>query len=67
MTTCKEFLQRVIIEVCINLYKTINKLNPNSIRDLLKLKFTSSPACDKYKMNMIITESGQVWSYGRRV
>ena len=45
--------------------KTINKLNPNFMRDLFKLRFTNRPVREKYKMNMIIPEFNQV-SYGRR-
>ena len=45
--------------------KTINKLNPDFMRDLFKLRFTNRPVREKYKMNMIIPEFNQV-SYGKK-
>ena len=40
----------------VELYKTINKLNLKFMRDIFKLRFTSRPVRQKYKMNMIIPE-----------
>ena len=37
----------------IELYKTINKINPNFMRNLFKLRFTNSPVREKCKMSMI--------------
>ena len=37
----------------IELYKTINKINPNFMRNLFKLRFTNRPVREKYKMHMI--------------
>ena len=51
--------------LCVELYKTINKLNPDFMRDLFKLRFTNRPVREKYKMNMIILEFNQV-SYGKK-
>ena len=42
--------------LCVELYKTINKLNPDFMRDYFKLRFTNRPVREKYKMNMIIPE-----------
>ena len=50
---------------CIELYKTINKLNPDFMRDLFKLQFTNRPVREKYNVNMIIAEFNQV-SYGKK-
>ena len=50
---------------CVELYKTISKLNPDFMRDLFKLRFTNWPVSEKYKMNMIIPEFNQV-SYGKK-
>ena len=50
---------------CVELHKTINKLNPNFIRDLFKLRFTNRSVCEKCKMNMIIPEVNQV-TYGKK-
>ena len=51
--------------VCAELYKTINKLNPNFMKDLFKLQFTKRSFCEKYKMNMTIPDFNQV-SYGKK-
>ena len=51
--------------VCAELYKTINKLNPNFMKDLFKLQFTNRSFCEKYKMNMTIPDFNQV-SYGKK-
>ena len=51
--------------LCVELYKTINQLNPDFMRDLFKLRFTNRPVREKYKMNMIIPEFNQV-SYGKK-
>ena len=51
--------------LCVELYKTINKLNPDFMRDLFKLRFTNRPVREKCKMNMIIPEFNHV-SYGKK-
>ena len=50
--------------LCVELYKTTNKLNPDLMRDLFKLRFTNRPVREKYKMNMIIPEFHQA-NYGK--
>ena len=47
--------------LCVELNETINKLNPNLMRDLFKLQLTNRPVPEKYKMNMIIREFNQVF------
>ena len=49
--------------LCVELYKTINNLNPNFMRNLFKLQFTNRPVREKYQMNIIIPEFNQVY-YG---
>ena len=51
--------------LCVELDKTINTLNPNFMRDLLKLRFLNRLAREKHKMNMIIPEFNQV-TYGKK-
>ena len=51
--------------LCDELYKIINKLKSDFMRDLFKLRFTNRPVREKYKMNMIIPEFNQVF-YGRK-
>ena len=51
--------------LCVELYKTINKLNPNFMRDIIKLRLTNRLVREKYKMNMVILEFNLV-SYGKK-
>ena len=48
-------------ELFIELYKTINKLNPNFTRDLSKLRLANRPIHEKYRMNMFIPGFKQVF------
>ena len=48
-------------ELFIELYKTINKLNPNFTRDLFKLRLANRPIHEKYRMNMFIPGFKQVF------
>ena len=50
---------------CVELQKTINKLNPSFMRDIFKLRSNNTPAHGKHKMNLIITEFNQV-SYEKK-
>ena len=45
--------------LCVELYKTINKLDPTFMRNLFKSRFTNRSAQEKYKINMIIPEFNQ--------
>ena len=53
--------------LCVLLYKTINKLNPNPnfMRNLFKLRLINRQVREKYKMNLVIPEFNQV-SYGKK-
>ena len=51
-------------ELFIELYKTVNKLNPNFTRDLFKLRLANRPILEKYRMNMFIPGFNQVF-YGK--
>ena len=51
--------------LCVKLYKTISKPNPNFMRDIFKLRFTNNPVREKQKMNMIIPQFNQV-TYGKK-
>ena len=51
-------------ELFIELYKTINKLNPNFTRDLFKLRLANRPILEKCRMNMFIPGFNQVF-YGK--
>ena len=58
-STSSIFVKR-LKALCVELYTTINKLNPNFMRDYFKLRFTTRPVREKYKINMIIPEFNQV-------
>ena len=45
---------------CIELYKTINKINPTFMRDIFELQLNIKMMEKKYRMNMIIPEFNQV-------
>ena len=49
----------------VKFYETINKLNPNFIRDAFKLRVTDKTVREKHKMKMITPEFTQV-SYGKK-
>ena len=51
--------------LCIELHKNVNKLNPNFMKNLFKLRLTNNPVREKYRMNIIITGFNQV-SYGKK-
>ena len=42
--------------LCIELYKTINELNPKFMSDLFKLQFTNRPVRERCKINMILPD-----------
>ena len=58
-STSSIFVKR-LKALCVELYTTINKLNPNFMRDYFKLRFTTRPVREKYKINMIIPKFNQV-------
>ena len=60
-----EECQEINRAICVELYKTINKLNTNFMRDLFKLRFTDRTVREKHKVNMIIPEFNQV-AYGKK-
>ena len=64
-STCSMNVKNELRSLCVELHKTIKKLNPDFMRDLFKLRFTNRPVREKYKMNMIIPEFNQVLM-GRR-
>ena len=40
--------------LCIEIYKTLNSLNPCSMQELFKLRETNRNVCNKYKLNLDI-------------
>ena len=51
--------------VCIEIYKTSNKLNPSYTNDIFKLGITDRLTREKYKLNLEISKSNQV-TFGTR-
>ena len=38
--------------LCVEIYKTLNDLNPSFMNDIFKLKINGREVCDKYKLNL---------------
>lgn len=51
--------------LCVELYKTMNKLNSSFKRDIFQLWLSNRPVREKYKKNMIILEFNLV-SYEKK-
>ena len=45
--------------LCIEIYKTLNKLNPGYMYDIFKLKNTDTLTREKYKLNLEIPKHNQ--------
>ena len=46
--------------LCIEIFKTLNDINPSFIKDIFKLRMTNRPTREKYKLNLEIPKSNQV-------
>ena len=46
--------------LCIEIYKTFNKLNPGYMNDIFKLRNTDRLTQEKYKLNLKIPKTNQV-------
>ena len=46
--------------LCIEIFKTLNDINPSFIKDIFKLRMTNRPTPEKYKLNLEIPKSTQV-------
>ena len=45
---------------CIEVFKTLNDINPTFIKDIFKLRMTNRPTREKYKLNLEIPKSIQI-------
>ena len=45
---------------CIEIFKTLNNLNPSFMSEIFHLRLTNYPPCDKYEMNLKILKNNQV-------
>ena len=46
--------------LCIEMYNTINNLNPEFMKNLFKVCKTNTPQREQYKLNLEIPKSNQV-------
>ena len=46
--------------LCIEIFKTLNDINPSFIKGIFKLRMTNRPTREKYKLNLEIPKSNQV-------
>ena len=46
--------------LCIEIFKTLNDINPSFIKGIFKLRMTNRPTREKYKLNLEIPKSTQV-------
>ena len=47
-------------KLCIEIYKTLNKLNPSFMKEIFALNLCSRPVREQYKLNLNIPRKGQV-------
>ena len=48
--------------LCIEIFKTLNDINPSFIKDIFKLRITNRSTQEKYKLSLEIKKSNQVRS-----
>ena len=46
--------------LCVEIYKTLNKLNPSFMTDIFKLRTTNRPVREQYQLNLEIPNANQV-------
>ena len=46
--------------LCIEIFKTLNDINPSFIKHIFELRMTSRPTREKYELNLEILKSNQV-------
>lgn len=51
--------------LCIEIYKTLNEINPSFMKDVFKLRESNRLARDQYKMNLNISKYNQV-NFGKK-
>ena len=51
--------------LCIEIYKTINHLNPSFMKEIFSLRETKRPVREKYKLNLNTPDYNQI-SFGRK-
>ena len=51
--------------LCIEIYKTLNDLNPTIMNEIFCLKETNQPVCEKNKLNLVNPNYNQV-NFGRK-
>ena len=51
--------------LCIEIFKTLNNLNPSFMKEIFSLRQTNRPVWEKYKLNLDIPSYNQV-TFGRK-
>ena len=51
--------------VCIELFKTLNDINPSFMKELFQLRITNRPVRENYLLNMFVPKTNQV-KYGTK-
>ena len=47
-------------KLCIEMYKTLNNLNPSFMKEIFELKLSSRPVREQYKLNLNVPKRRQV-------
>ena len=55
-----------LITLYIEIFKTLNNLNPSLMKEIFSLRQTDRPVREKYKLNLDIPSYNQV-TFGRKV
>ena len=51
--------------LCVEIYKTINNLNPSFMKQIFELRETNRNVCEKYRLNLNIPNNNQV-TFGKK-
>ena len=56
---------KLSVNLCVEIYKTINKLNPKFMNSIFKVKENKRSVREQYKLNLETSESNQV-TFGKK-
>ena len=54
-----------LLFLCVEIYKTINNLNPSFIKQIFELRETNRNVCEKYRLNLNFPNHNQV-TFGKK-
>ena len=55
-----EPMLKCLLEICIELYKTLNNLNPSFMKEIFEIRLSSRPVRKQYKLNLNIPKKRQL-------